>query len=357
MSLDGKMSTLNGAIHQALPYMKMIADENPNAGLLIRTLRFAKTANFIEQEPIPVEKFVWNDLVAEQPTGGRFSAEFQKRLEREGAQSGALTVSLLWNNRNDLDLYVVCPSGEEIYFSHRTSACGGNLDVDMNVSPTSDEPVENIFWPASGAPSGRYEVKVRHFRQHEGCPDVTAFTVAVKTGAGVQEFRGSVRPNETKRVHQFDFSPAMMVTDAGNTSMGAALGLLARSISRDLMPEHGLAPVAVLVSDGEPTDDFEAGLQQLMAQPWGKKMVRIAIAVGSEADTESLRKFIGDNSFPVLTANNPEALVQHIKFVSTEVVKAASAPKSSVHGDSAVHHVPLPPPINPNGPVNATDVW
>ncbi len=43
-----------------------------------------------------------------------FSPEFNRRLEREGAQSGDVQFSLMWSNVNDLDLHCVDPSGEKI---------------------------------------------------------------------------------------------------------------------------------------------------------------------------------------------------------------------------------------------------
>ena len=88
------------------------------------------------------------------------------RLSREGAQSGAITVSLMWNDPSDLDLHAhVKRNGqsktEHIYFGHKRGA-GGYLDVDMNVQQSgkkfSLEPVENIFW--THAPGGEYTIEV-----------------------------------------------------------------------------------------------------------------------------------------------------------------------------------------------------
>ena len=50
------------------------------------------------------------------------------------------------------------------------------------------------------------------------------------------------------------------------------------------MQERALPPVLVLISDGQPTDDFEGGLRVLMAEPWGMKAVRLAVAIGGELD-------------------------------------------------------------------------
>src|SRR5437764_1234634 len=71
----------------------------------------------------------------------------------------------------------------------------------------------------------------------------------------------------------------------GQTDMGKALSILADEMKMPPMSERALPPVLVLISDGQPTDNFEKGLKQLLAQPWGKKAVRIAIAIGEDADT------------------------------------------------------------------------
>jgi uncharacterized protein YfaP (DUF2135 family) len=133
-------------------------------------------------------------------------AKFRLRLDREGAQSGDVQVSLIWDNYNDLDLHVICPCGQKIYFGDKRCRCGGHLDVDMNVSPTSQEPVENIYWPRGGAPPGRYQVYVNHFKNHgrPGCTDPTHFTVAVTIGETRREFSGRISYGDSpKLVHEF----------------------------------------------------------------------------------------------------------------------------------------------------------
>lgn len=95
-------------------------------------------------------------------------AELAKRLEREGAKSGDVTISLMWNTEDDLDLAVVTPGGFRINYQAKKSPCGGELDVDMNASaPYNTKPVENVFWGAgTGAPLGRYKVDVNLYGYH-----------------------------------------------------------------------------------------------------------------------------------------------------------------------------------------------
>ncbi len=79
--------------------------------------------------------------------------------------TGDVQVTLRWNTPVDLDLQVTDPSGEEIWYGHRYSNSGGNLDVDANSNCGSmvANPVENVFWPNGGAPVGQYQVSVVYF--------------------------------------------------------------------------------------------------------------------------------------------------------------------------------------------------
>jgi len=118
--------------------------------------------------------------------------EFSSRLTMAGAQSGDVRISLIWNNRNDLDLHVINPRGEEIYYAHKTDALGGMLDVDMNVGGETTKPVENIFWGHGRAPQGRYQAFVRNYGFHETNRAPTPFRVEIKNGNQYSYFDGIV---------------------------------------------------------------------------------------------------------------------------------------------------------------------
>lgn len=212
MSQDGKIQALNTAIHEAIPHMQKVADENPNAQVLVRALKFSNGAQWHISQPTDVADFRWTDLEAE-----------------------------------------------------------------------------------------------------------------------------------------------------GVTDMGKAFSMVAEQLTIPPMTDRALPPVLVLISDGQPTDDYKTGLQELMDQPWGKKAVRIAIAIGTDADLDVLQKFIGNPEILPLQANNPEALVKYIRWVSTVVLKSASAPASQTAADpSTAPNVPVPvapPAVDADEPETAADVW
>jgi uncharacterized protein YegL len=180
MVADQKIQVLNNAIRETIPHMRLAAERNPNARVLIRAIRFATGASWHIHNPIPVETFKWVDLQAE-----------------------------------------------------------------------------------------------------------------------------------------------------GMIEMGKAMFLLAEALDFTMMPERSLSPVLVLLSNGKPVDDFNRGLTALMEKPWARKAIRIAIAISRDADYQTLQSFIGNPDLRPLLANNPEALVHHIKWASTAVLTAISSPKTT----------------------------
>ena len=119
--------------------------------------------------------------------------ELEQRLEREGAKTGEVQISLMWNDRNDLDLHVLCPSGERLHGGNRSSKCGGEIDVDMNVRAESKRPVENAVW-AESAPPGVYKAYVHFYKHHSKrrTKKTCRFTVIVNAGGEVKEYTDSL---------------------------------------------------------------------------------------------------------------------------------------------------------------------
>lgn len=112
----------------------------------------------------------------------------------------------------------------------------------------------------------------------------------------------------------------------GLTELGKAFNLLAAQLSIPPMPERALPPVIVLLSDGQPTDDYKKSLDKLKGMPWFRKAVKIAISIGQDADDDVLIEFTGNREL-VLQANNATALAKMIKWAST-TASMVSAPSS-----------------------------
>jgi uncharacterized protein YegL len=118
------------------------------------------------------------------------------------------------------------------------------------------------------------------------------------------------------------------VTARGATALGAALKVVAEQLRMPPMEQRALQPVLALISDGDPTDEWEEGLVAIEREQWGRRALRVAIAIGDDANRDVLARFMGETAqFDPLKANNPEALVQMIRWVSTSLVNAASQPQ------------------------------
>lgn len=97
---------------------------------------------------------------------GEVTDSIKQRVKAAGGKVDArFRVSLAWSNYDDLDLHCRTPRGH-IYYGTRTDSSGGKLDVDMNISPTTREPVENIFWNGV-IPDGQYAFSVNQFTKRE----------------------------------------------------------------------------------------------------------------------------------------------------------------------------------------------
>jgi uncharacterized protein YegL len=121
-----------------------------------------------------------------------------------------------------------------------------------------------------------------------------------------------------------------------------------------------LPPVLVLISDGQPTDNFESPLERLVRMPWGAKSVRVGIGIGDDADLGVLQQFMGGDAREIqpLVATNAQDLVKFIKWASTVPLSAVSRPASRTTDSTSNAHVPVPPPPSPsNDPIDPSEVF
>jgi len=116
------------------------------------------------------------------------------------------------------------------------------------------------------------------------------------------------------------------INASGVTDLGVAFKELAKKLSKDEFlnaPSASVAPSIFLLSDGEPTDDYKSGLEELQRNNWFKYAIKVAVAIGNDANKDILKEFAG-NTEAVLEVHSPEALKKMIRFVSVTSSKIGS---------------------------------
>jgi uncharacterized protein YegL len=117
----------------------------------------------------------------------------------------------------------------------------------------------------------------------------------------------------------------------GETAMGEALLRVADALAELRSGGRFVPPVLILVTDGLPTDTlFDEGLRRLMHEPLGREAIRLAVAIGGDADLQRLQEFIGNPDIRPLRANNSDALARMISFASKSGISLSSTPGSNI---------------------------
>ena len=117
----------------------------------------------------------------------------------------------------------------------------------------------------------------------------------------------------------------------GLTDLGAACLELDSKLSRTgfLQSQTGAyAPVILLFSDGGPTDNWENGLARLKENNWFKHAIKIAIAIGEDADKNVLATFTGTPE-SVIAVNDKHTLKALIRKVSVRASEFQSHSKQT----------------------------
>ncbi len=128
---------------------------------------------------------------------GRVGAPATAAVRIVPVGTGDIQISVSWDRPTDVDLHVVEPSGEEIYFGHDVASSGGNLDLDSNAGCGIDGVNnENVTWPSGRAPRGRYIVRVTYW---SSCGEpATNYVVTIQRGGAPETFRGTLTGDGTR---------------------------------------------------------------------------------------------------------------------------------------------------------------
>ncbi len=117
------------------------------------------------------------------------------------------------------------------------------------------------------------------------------------------------------------------LTTKGETPLGMALRMAKDIIEdRDETPGRAYRPTVILVSDGKPTDHWEAPLAEFLAGERSQKCDRMAMAIGSDANQEVLGRFIAGTGHEVLEAHRAADIESFFKFVTMSVSTRVNSP-------------------------------
>jgi hypothetical protein len=140
--------------------------------------------------------------------------DMERRLQREKATCGEMSITLLWDSIDDLDLHCITPAGDEIHHNLPTSRHEGEgeMDVIMNMieDDATDQPIEHIFF--LNPPRGRYTVFVKKFTSRTG-RQPTPFRVRLSLPGGAQDREQSysdIAEMQSITVFNFDFPEICM---------------------------------------------------------------------------------------------------------------------------------------------------
>ena len=136
----------------------------------------------------------------------------------------------------------------------------------------------------------------------------------------------------------------------GTTSLGEALSLLANKVSTEVTKtttevKGDWKPLVFLMTDGEPTDDWQKGLNDFRKQKFG---IVVACAAGSGANI-SILKQITEVVVQLDTADSA-TIKAFFKWVSASVSKGSQKIDSTGSDVLSYDELP-PPPIEVNIPV------
>lgn len=166
------------------------------------------------------------------------------------------------------------------------------------------------------------------FRGSEGSE--TEIDVAVITFGGTVELAQPLASAST-----IDWTE---LATSGNTPMGAALHMAKLMIEdKEVVPSRAYRPTVVLVSDGQPTDDWQQPLDDFVSSGRSSKCDRMALAIGADADADVLNKFIAGTDYPLFYAKDAAGLQQYFQFVTMSVtVRTKSQDANVIPGTAAV---------------------
>lgn len=124
--------------------------------------------------------------------------------------------SLAWQNTDDLDIHIIEPNGNKIYYGKKLSRnTNAKLDVDANAgeAPITRTPVENIVYPNKNYMlSGEYKIYVHNYNQRESIDTGFEIELAYNKEEIQLSYNKPIKNEEKRLVATFYFDPITGIT-------------------------------------------------------------------------------------------------------------------------------------------------
>jgi uncharacterized protein YegL len=112
----------------------------------------------------------------------------------------------------------------------------------------------------------------------------------------------------------------------GATPMGEAFEIARQLLEdKDRIPSRAYRPVLILISDGQPTDEWKASFEELKKSERAQKATRLAMAIGPDADVAMLKEFANDLEAPLFMGHNARDIQRFFRAVTMSItIRTAS---------------------------------
>jgi uncharacterized protein YegL len=205
----------------------------------------------------------------------------------------------------------------------------------------------------AGAPIEAVMRGVEHFIQDVSADQFAQETVHIGVitfgGAGAQMVTKTGASSESAGLTPIAEFKAPQLTATGGTPLGAAFRELAQSIDRDVrptvagQPKGDWKPLAFILTDGAPTDDWRTARQDIEDRTKSKLLNVISVGCGPGINREKLKAIAIGPTF-VLDEANGKYFAPFFKWVTQSVQQVSKALSEPGGGERRAAELPPPPP-------------
>lgn len=133
---------------------------------------------------------------------------------------------------------------------------------------------------------------------------------------------------------------------SGMTPMGTALKMAKDMLEdREILSSNAYRPTVVLVSDGEPNDDWEAPLDDFIDNGRSAKCDRMALGIGHNFNADVLNRF-KNKEHDLFVADDAEKIVEFFKAVTMSVTSRMHSTNPNVVEVKIQQEQPTSPTID-----------